>query len=252
METWKKIPDCTGYEISNCGRIRSYKKRNSLGGWSISKHPQRILKQSVTNKGYLFVRIMQNKTPRTRRVADLALLTFVGKKPPLLEVCHNDGNKTNNHLSNLRYDTHWSNMQDKVKHCRVGRFDQSQILYIRIQVANKKSTLKDLAVSFCVTESTIRKICKGKTYTNYPGPITKKLPRQYKQHTPSHKQTSQYRGVYKYKKGNVYKATIWIGGRGGKPLWLGSFDLEIDAAKAYDEKAKELHGAFAILNFPDK
>lgn len=36
-----------------------------------------------------------------------------------------------------------------------------------------------------------------------------------------------------------------------KPLYLGAFKSEVEAAKAYDEAAKKYRGEFASLNFPD-
>lgn len=38
----------------------------------------------------------------------------------------------------------------------------------------------------------------------------------------------------------------------GKKQWLGSFDTEEEAALAYNEKCKELHGDHALLNVIDK
>jgi hypothetical protein len=35
----------------------------------------------------------------------------------------------------------------------------------------------------------------------------------------------------------------------GRKLWLGYFDNELDAARAYDEAARKYHGEYAKLNF---
>ena len=37
----------------------------------------------------------------------------------------------------------------------------------------------------------------------------------------------------------------------GKHFYLGRYDTKIEAAKARDRKAFELHGEFAYLNFPE-
>ena len=60
--------------------------------------------------------------------------------------------------------------------------------------------------------------------------------------------TSRYKGVHFHKKLKKFQSAI----HHNKKLYhLGSFKNEIDAAKAYDKKAKELHGQFAFLNFPN-
>ena len=58
--------------------------------------------------------------------------------------------------------------------------------------------------------------------------------------------TSVFKGVSWYKRWPSWKVQIWDC---GKVLHLGYFKDEVLAAKAYDEKAKEIHGEFAILNF---
>ena len=44
------------------------------------------------------------------------LEAFVGPRPAEHEGCHNDGNPANNHLNNLRWDTHTGNMADTKTH----------------------------------------------------------------------------------------------------------------------------------------
>lgn len=60
--------------------------------------------------------------------------------------------------------------------------------------------------------------------------------------------TSQYVGVSKtVKKAKPFRAVVK---HEGKPLHLGYFETEIEAAKAYDEFTARKFGDLAILNFP--
>jgi len=59
----------------------------------------------------------------------------------------------------------------------------------------------------------------------------------------------QLKGVNYRPKGGVFEASLRDN---GKRIYLGRFKKADDAASAYDEKAKEVHGEFACLNFPEK
>lgn len=59
--------------------------------------------------------------------------------------------------------------------------------------------------------------------------------------------TSKYKGVNWQKRDCLWQAQIK---KNGTTIHIGSFNNEIDAATAYDVKAKELFGEFAHLNFP--
>jgi hypothetical protein len=59
--------------------------------------------------------------------------------------------------------------------------------------------------------------------------------------------TSKYKGVIWVKGKKKWRAKLTFAGR---PVFIGYFDDEKEAAKAYDAKARELFGEFAWLNFP--
>lgn len=57
--------------------------------------------------------------------------------------------------------------------------------------------------------------------------------------------TSKYRGVDWHKRDKNWRARIWVS---GKRINIGQYDNEIDAAYAYDKKAKRHLGEFATVN----
>jgi hypothetical protein len=53
---------------------------------------------------------------RHETVHHLVARAFIGERPDGLQVCHGDGNKTNNAAANLRYDSISANVRDSVEH----------------------------------------------------------------------------------------------------------------------------------------
>ena len=64
---------------------------------------------------------------------------------------------------------------------------------------------------------------------------------------PPHGKKSRFKGVYP--RGEKWYAVFK---HKGKTYYLGTFDDEVEAAKARDRKAYELEGEFAYLNFPEE
>jgi len=60
--------------------------------------------------------------------------------------------------------------------------------------------------------------------------------------------SSQFIGSFFNKSHRYWCSQIKVN---GKSIWLGSFDSEIAAARAYDKAALEYHKEFARLNFPE-
>ena len=175
-EIWKPIPGFLGYEVSNKGQIRSYRKRTGFGKWIIDQMPQCILKPSPARR-YLGITLRLNGKTYRKGIAELVLLAFIGPRPKGLEICHNDGNPCNNHLSNLRYDTHVANMNDAIIHGNIcldsRKLTDRQAQEIRWQYSKGNITQKQLANNYNVCRATIKNIVSGYSYKEAGGPITK-------------------------------------------------------------------------------
>lgn len=153
MEQWKYIPGYEGlYQASNQGRVRSVDRIVS-GRWGNTKRRGKILKPVLNGPGYLQVVLCREK-PISRRVHKLIAETWLGSCPQGAEICHNDGNKLNNKVSNLRYDTRSNNNLDKRLH---GTRQCKQVL------ADGKlfASITEAAHALGLSKSFVSAVCNG-------------------------------------------------------------------------------------------
>lgn len=115
-EVWKPIPGYDGrYEASSLGRIRSKDWTVSHVNGSSRLVPGRIIKGGVASNGYRMVSLTSPQGQNSFTVHNLVLTTFRGPRPEGHVGCHWDGDKLNNLLENLRWDTYANNLRDSVR-----------------------------------------------------------------------------------------------------------------------------------------
>ena len=115
MEKWKPVLGYEGeYEVSDQGRVKSLARKDTFGtGRPVA---EKILKISMGGgrPGQHYPQVTLRG--RSQLVHRMIMRSFVGLPPPGMQVCHIDGDPTNNRLENLRYDTSKSNAGDRTKH----------------------------------------------------------------------------------------------------------------------------------------
>ena len=148
-ENWRPVPGHPGYEVSDVGRIRSYRNRQGH-----SADMPRLLSPAIV-RGYRHIKLGRS---RQTKVHILVLEAFVGPRPDGMVCRHLDGNPLNNRLSNLRWGTPEENYADRHLHgthntgSRNGRakVDERAVLVIRERLAaGVKSAVvaEDLGIS---------------------------------------------------------------------------------------------------------
>lgn len=108
-----------GYEVGEDGSVWSCwtKKGRGFGRGKVRLGDLwKKLKPTPLKSGHLTVSLCKGGVRCTKSVHRLVLEAFVGPCPKGMECCHNDGNPANNHIENLRWDTHRNNHSDKIKH----------------------------------------------------------------------------------------------------------------------------------------
>lgn len=116
-EAWLPIPGWEGhYEISDHGRVRSVDRTVAIKGGHRRRYSSQLKKIRADMHGRPWVCLHLDGKKTNLRIHRLVIETFIGPPPEGMECCHNDGDKLNNRLNNLRWDTRSANTQDQLRH----------------------------------------------------------------------------------------------------------------------------------------
>jgi hypothetical protein len=161
-ERWRPISD--GYWISDHGRVYSEKSGKLL---KLHRNTER---SSDRGSGYFYV-TLQVPNHQTLSVHRLVAEFFVHNPNHHPQVNHIDGNKTNNHYSNLEWCTHRHNIKHAYslglmnkkgeKHNRA-KLNGSEVLEIRRLYKYGEST--KLAKEYNISKSTVLGIVNNKAW----------------------------------------------------------------------------------------
>ncbi|MER2512418.1 MAG: HNH endonuclease [Nitrosomonas ureae] len=160
VEQWRECFYNSNYDVSEYGRIRN-------------KKTGKLIAPSVSLRGYASVSLYEHGMRRTFRIQRLVAHAFLG--PPPTEqhhVAHINGNRSENHYTNLRWATPKENAQDKKFHGthpsgqQNGRaiLKEKDVLAIRTAHALGNVTYAALSRLYGVSADQIESIVKRKRW----------------------------------------------------------------------------------------
>lgn len=163
QKKWKPVFNYEGlYEVNQYGDVRSLRRNNKL------------MTKMVNKWGYVTVGLRKNHEYKTKTVHRLVMQSFTNRLGKSFQVNHLDGNKENNHLSNLE----WCTTSENIKHAyRIGlkkgkpglsnpfsKLNRKQILKIRAAYIPGKISQMFLAHKYGVCQKTISSLVTNMTY----------------------------------------------------------------------------------------
>ncbi|MBD2201546.1 HNH endonuclease [Calothrix sp. FACHB-1219] len=156
---------------------------------SVVKTEKIIVSQSLDQRGYKKVNVNIKGKQTIKSVHQLVALAFLGNPPGPIgkrrdeyQVNHKDGNKVNNHYSNLE----WVTCLDNIKHATEyklfrglkgisnpnSKLTDELVYQIRIR-ASKGESCTSIARTLNMNPTHISRVITGKCWKEAPGPITK-------------------------------------------------------------------------------
>lgn len=163
MEKWNPVPGYDGsYEVSDLGNVRSLDRILTDG----HRRSGRRLRFNRHHKNeYLSVQLCRQQVDERMSVHRLVLEAFVGPAPPEHVAAHDNGDRADNRLVNLRWSTIADNHADKRRHGTLVHGERQwnskllavQAVFIR-NMLDAGCEQKPLAEAFGVARSAIGKI----------------------------------------------------------------------------------------------
>lgn len=110
---WRDVVGLEGYYVvAKDGRVYRLPRIDNLG--------RRVAGRMIDNRHergrYISVRLSVDAEIKEMSLHHVLLEAFVGPRPAGMVACHNDGNRYNNVIDNLRWDTHQANVRDQFRH----------------------------------------------------------------------------------------------------------------------------------------
>jgi hypothetical protein len=166
---YRDVPDFPGYRIGDDGTVWSCR---IFSRWMKDRGAWHRLSPQL-RRGYLRVGLQRDGKLHWRSVHRLVLEAFVGPCPPGMQACHANGDRLDNRLANLRWDTPQANCQDKRRHGTVVRGSRQRRAKLREadvplvrQMRQAGASYGKIAVRFGVARATVIALLKGRTWNH--------------------------------------------------------------------------------------
>lgn len=175
MEIWKSVLGYEGfYEVSNNGRVKSLTRMVRYRGRQSRTAPGRMLRPRRDKDGYSRVVLSRDGRSKPIVIHCLMLEAFVGPRPGGFYGCHDNGDNSDNRLSNLAWKTPKQNADDRDRHGNtlrgskqwLSRLTEDDVLAIRKRYVPNLVTYAEIAKDYGVQAVTISHVIKRRSWNH--------------------------------------------------------------------------------------